>query len=128
MQGAAFRQTCMAHGKRSVQFTMRYGFIGCGNMGGAVARAVCRGAGAGQVLLANRTAAKAEALAGGAQVTLVGTPISIQETSTNRNVATLTMEAAVAEERAEDEAAVAAPISASDMEVTAQVTAVFEIR
>ena len=63
MQGAAFRQICMAHGKRSVQFTMRYGFIGCGNMGGAVARAVCRGAGASQVLLANRTAAKAEALA-----------------------------------------------------------------
>lgn len=56
------------------------------------------------------------------------TPISIQETSTNRNVATLTMEAAVAEEKAEDEAAVAAPISVSDMEVTAQVTAVFEIR
>ena len=72
--------------------------------------------------------AKAEALAGGAQVTLVETPISIQETSTNRNVATLTMEAAVAEEKAEDEAAVAAPISVSDMEVTAQVTAVFEIR
>ncbi len=42
---------------------MRYGFIGCGNMGGAVARAVCRGAGAGQVVLANRTAAKPEALA-----------------------------------------------------------------
>ena len=42
---------------------MRYGFIGCGNMGGAVARAVCRGAGAGQVVLANRTAAKAQALA-----------------------------------------------------------------
>ena len=42
---------------------MRYGFIGCGNMGGAVARAVCKGAGAGQVLLANRTRAKAEALA-----------------------------------------------------------------
>ena len=43
--------------------TMRYGFIGCGNMGGAVARAVCKGAGAGEVLLANRTVAKAEALA-----------------------------------------------------------------
>ena len=41
---------------------MRYGFIGCGNMGGAVARAVCRGAGAQHVLLANRTAAKAQAL------------------------------------------------------------------
>ena len=26
---------------------MKYGFIGCGNMGGAVARAVCKGAGAG---------------------------------------------------------------------------------
>lgn len=43
---------------------MRYGFIGCGNMGGAVARAVCRGAGAQNVLLANRTPAKAQALAG----------------------------------------------------------------
>jgi pyrroline-5-carboxylate reductase len=42
---------------------MRYGFIGCGNMGGALAGAVCRGAGAQQVLLANRTAAKAQALA-----------------------------------------------------------------
>lgn len=42
---------------------MRFGFIGCGNMGSAVARAVCRGVGAENVLLANRTAAKAEALA-----------------------------------------------------------------
>lgn len=42
---------------------MRYGFIGCGNMGGAVAKAVCQGAGAGQVLLANRTPEKADALA-----------------------------------------------------------------
>ena len=42
---------------------MRYGFIGCGNMGGAAARAVCRGAGAENVLLANKTAAKADALA-----------------------------------------------------------------
>ena len=42
---------------------MKYGFIGCGNMGSAVARAVCKGAGAGDVLLANRTPAKAEALA-----------------------------------------------------------------
>lgn len=42
---------------------MKFGFIGCGNMGGAVARAVCKSAGAGQVLLANRTKAKAEALA-----------------------------------------------------------------
>ena len=43
---------------------MKYGFIGCGNMGSAVARAVCKGAGAGDVLLANRTPAKAEKLAG----------------------------------------------------------------
>jgi len=42
---------------------MRYGFIGCGNMGGAVARAVCRGVGPENVVLANRTLAKAEALA-----------------------------------------------------------------
>ena len=42
---------------------MRYGFIGCGNMGSAIARAVCRGAGAENVTLANRTPAKAEALA-----------------------------------------------------------------
>lgn len=39
------------------------GFLGCGNMGGAIARAVCRAAAPGGVYLANRTAAKAEALA-----------------------------------------------------------------
>ena len=39
------------------------GFIGCGNMGGALARAVCRTWTPSEVLLANRTAAKAEALA-----------------------------------------------------------------
>ncbi len=45
---------------------MKYGFIGCGNMGGrSVARAVLQGLqGAGDVLLANRTPAKAQALAG----------------------------------------------------------------
>ena len=42
---------------------MRYGFIGCGNMGGAVARAVCRGVGPENAARANRTPAKAEALA-----------------------------------------------------------------
>ena len=42
---------------------MRYGFIGCGNMGGAVARAVCRGVGPENVVLANRTPAKAAVLA-----------------------------------------------------------------
>lgn len=39
------------------------GFIGCGSMGGAIARAVCRAADPQGVLLANRTAARAEALA-----------------------------------------------------------------
>ena len=41
----------------------RIGFIGCGNMGGAIAEAVCRAAAPQEVLLANRTPAKAEALA-----------------------------------------------------------------
>ena len=40
------------------------GFIGCGNMGGAMARAVCRVAAPEDVVLANRTPAKAQALAG----------------------------------------------------------------
>lgn len=39
------------------------GFIGCGNMGGAIARAVCKAAEPQTVHLANRTSAKAEALA-----------------------------------------------------------------
>lgn len=38
-------------------------FIGVGNMGEALARAACRAVGADQVVLANRTRAKAEALA-----------------------------------------------------------------
>ncbi len=39
------------------------GFLGCGNMGGAIARAVCKAADPQNVYLANRTAAKAEKLA-----------------------------------------------------------------
>ena len=39
------------------------GFIGTGNMGGALARAVCKGVPADQVFLANRTPEKAKALA-----------------------------------------------------------------
>ena len=39
------------------------GFLGCGNMGGAIARAVCKAVDPQNVYLANRTAAKAEALA-----------------------------------------------------------------
>ena len=42
---------------------MKYGFIGCGNMGGAIARAVCKAADPKKVYLANRTTAKAQALA-----------------------------------------------------------------
>lgn len=41
----------------------RYGFIGCGNMGAALARAAARTLDGEQLLLANRTAEKAEALA-----------------------------------------------------------------
>ena len=40
-----------------------FGFIGTGNMGGALARAVCKGVPADQVFLANRTPEKAKALA-----------------------------------------------------------------
>ncbi|MFI3168636.1 MAG: pyrroline-5-carboxylate reductase [Faecalibacterium sp.] len=41
----------------------KIGFIGCGNMGGALARAVCKKIAPQQVYLANRTMAKAETLA-----------------------------------------------------------------
>lgn len=48
-----------------------FGFIGCGNMGGALATAAAKAVGCGNILLANRTPAKAEALAAklGAKVT-----------------------------------------------------------
>ncbi len=42
---------------------MRFGFIGCGNMGSAIAQAVCAAVGGENMLLANRTRSKAEALA-----------------------------------------------------------------
>ena len=42
---------------------MTYGFIGCGNMGGAIATAVCKAVDPKNVLLANRTIEKAERLA-----------------------------------------------------------------
>ena len=38
-------------------------FIGVGNMGGALARGACRAVGPDQLILFNRTAVKAEALA-----------------------------------------------------------------
>ena len=43
--------------------TYELGFIGTGNMGGALAQAVCRAADPKRVLLSNRTRAKAETLA-----------------------------------------------------------------
>jgi len=43
---------------------MTYGFIGCGNMGGAIARAVCTAVSSESVILANKTRSKAENLAG----------------------------------------------------------------
>ncbi len=43
--------------------TATIGFIGTGNMGGALARAVCRSGSGEEILLANRTPAKAQALA-----------------------------------------------------------------
>ena len=42
---------------------MKFGFIGCGNMGGAIARSVAKKVGGENLLLANRTPAKAENLA-----------------------------------------------------------------
>ena len=41
----------------------RFGFIGTGNMAGALARALVKRAAAGEIILSNRTRAKAEALA-----------------------------------------------------------------
>ena len=43
---------------------IKYGFIGCGNMGGALAKAVCRKVQPSEVALSNRTVSKAEKLAG----------------------------------------------------------------
>ena len=41
----------------------RFGFIGTGNMGGAVAKAVCRSVGGGNILLCNRSPEKVRTLA-----------------------------------------------------------------
>lgn len=48
---------------RESQYDQDHRILGCGNMGGAIARAVCKAAAPQNVYLANRTAAKAEALA-----------------------------------------------------------------
>ena len=42
---------------------MKYGFIGCGNMGSALAQAVCKSVDSKEVMLSNRTMKKAEQLA-----------------------------------------------------------------
>ena len=49
--------------QRKVSIMATFGFIGTGNMGGALARAICKGVPADQVFLANRTPEKAKALA-----------------------------------------------------------------
>ena len=51
-----------AGGSKKRECNMKIGFIGTGNMGGALASAAAK-SGEAQVLLANRTRAKAEALA-----------------------------------------------------------------
>ena len=51
------------------------GFLGCGNMGGAIARAVCKAADPQSIWLANRTPAKAEAL----KAQLPGSKVSTNE-------------------------------------------------
>ena len=67
-------QTVYRHGVALTNFVMEksggntmsqyiFGFIGTGNMGGALARAACRRLAPDRVLLSNRTAAKAEELA-----------------------------------------------------------------
>lgn len=43
---------------------IRFGFIGCGNMGGALAKAVCKAVPASSVAMCNRTRKKADDLAG----------------------------------------------------------------
>ena len=48
---------------REVDLAMKYGFIGTGNMGGALAQAVCRAVPPEEVLLCNRTEEKALRLA-----------------------------------------------------------------
>ncbi len=54
-----------------------FGFIGTGNMGGALARAVRRRTPGEQMLLSNRTRAKAEALAGELGCTAVGDNLAV---------------------------------------------------
>lgn len=74
--------------------------------------------------------AKAEALAGGAGVRLTALPVSIQEQSANDNVAAITARKAEAMSMTDTAAAEVSPtpISISDLEIVAKVSAVYEIR
>lgn len=72
--------------------------------------------------------AKAEALAAGAAVRLSPLPVSIAEQSVNSSVAPQMMRAAAPASPAAEEALLDAPISISDMEVVARVSAVYEIK
>lgn len=56
-----------------------FGFIGTGNMGGALARAACVKVPGQQVLLANRTASKAESLAAELQCRAVASEMAARE-------------------------------------------------
>ena len=42
---------------------IKFGFLGCGNMGGSLARAVCKAAGPAEVVLSDKAAVKAQLLA-----------------------------------------------------------------
>ena len=54
---------CIAGGRNYFHINSCLLYTSCGNMGGAIARAVCKATEPENVFLANRTAAKAEALA-----------------------------------------------------------------
>ena len=41
----------------------KFGFLGCGNMGGSLARAVCKSVGSNEIAIADKTSVKAELLA-----------------------------------------------------------------
>ena len=58
------KRIALCIGKEVFAMIKTIGFLGCGNMGGAIARAVCKAADPQNVYLANRTASKAEKLAG----------------------------------------------------------------
>ena len=72
--------------------------------------------------------AKADVLAAAAGVDLAAVPISVEEVSTNQNVAPMAAARADVTAEASADNLMDAPISVSDMEVTARISVVFEIR